>query len=77
MENPVELSLAEIKALGKQEQITMHHCIQGWTGIAEWGRPVPGKTGRVGAAQTRGRSCRVLFLRRGIVWRGILRHAVP
>lgn len=37
VENPVELSLAEIKALGKQEQITMHHCIQGWTGIAEWG----------------------------------------
>lgn len=35
--NPVELSLDEIKALGKQEQITMHHCIQGWTGIAQWG----------------------------------------
>jgi len=37
VENPVELSLDEIKALGKQEQITMHHCIQGWTGIAQWG----------------------------------------
>lgn len=37
VENPVELSLDEIKTLGKQEQITMHHCIQGWTGIAEWG----------------------------------------
>jgi DMSO/TMAO reductase YedYZ molybdopterin-dependent catalytic subunit/thiosulfate reductase cytochrome b subunit len=35
--NPVELSLEEIKALGKQEQITQHHCIQGWSGIAEWG----------------------------------------
>ncbi|HXT43562.1 MAG TPA: molybdopterin-dependent oxidoreductase [Pseudonocardiaceae bacterium] len=37
VENPVELSLDQIKALGKQEQITLHHCIQGWSGIAEWG----------------------------------------
>jgi len=37
VENPVELSLDEIKALGRQEQTTMHHCIQGWSGIAEWG----------------------------------------
>ena len=37
VDNPVELSLDEIKALGKQEQTTMHHCIQGWSGIAEWG----------------------------------------
>jgi DMSO/TMAO reductase YedYZ molybdopterin-dependent catalytic subunit/thiosulfate reductase cytochrome b subunit len=37
VENPVELSLDDIRALGKKEQITPHHCIQGWTGIAEWG----------------------------------------
>ena len=37
VENPVELSLDEIRALGKQTQITLHHCIQGWSGIAEWG----------------------------------------
>ncbi|WP_297827192.1 molybdopterin-dependent oxidoreductase [Mycobacterium sp.] len=37
VENPVELSLDQIKALPKQEQITLHHCIQGWSGIAEWG----------------------------------------
>lgn len=37
VENPVELSLEEMQALGKREQITMHHCIQGWSGIAEWG----------------------------------------
>ncbi len=37
VENPVELSLADVQALGKHEQITTHHCIQGWTGIAEWG----------------------------------------
>jgi DMSO/TMAO reductase YedYZ molybdopterin-dependent catalytic subunit/thiosulfate reductase cytochrome b subunit len=37
VENPVELSLEELKSLGKQQNITMHHCIQGWSGIAEWG----------------------------------------
>ena len=36
VENPVELSLDDIRALGKQDQITLHHCIQGWSGIAEW-----------------------------------------
>jgi len=36
VENPVELSLDEMKALGQQQQITMHHCIQGWSGIAQW-----------------------------------------
>ncbi len=37
VQNPVELSMDEIRALGKQEQTTMHHCIQGWSGIAHWG----------------------------------------
>lgn len=37
VEKPVELSLADIEALGKAESITMHHCIQGWSGIAKWG----------------------------------------
>ncbi len=37
VQHPVELSMDEIRALGKQEQITMHHCIQGWSGIAQWG----------------------------------------
>ena len=36
VENPVELSLSDIHALGDDEQITMHHCIQGWSGIAQW-----------------------------------------
>jgi DMSO/TMAO reductase YedYZ molybdopterin-dependent catalytic subunit len=43
VERPVELSLLEIQALGKNEHITMHHCIQGWSGIAQWGG-VPMKT---------------------------------
>jgi len=37
VENPVELSLADLHRLGKIEHVTMHHCIQGWTGIAKWG----------------------------------------
>ncbi|KAA9038364.1 molybdopterin-dependent oxidoreductase [Ginsengibacter hankyongi] len=37
VENPMELSLTELKNLGKEQNITMHHCIQGWSGIAEWG----------------------------------------
>ena len=37
VENPVELSLDDLRAMNKQEQTTMHHCIQGWSGIAEWG----------------------------------------
>jgi DMSO/TMAO reductase YedYZ molybdopterin-dependent catalytic subunit/thiosulfate reductase cytochrome b subunit len=37
VENPVELSLDALRALGQEENITMHHCIQGWSGIAQWG----------------------------------------
>jgi methionine sulfoxide reductase catalytic subunit len=37
VDNPVELSLADIGRLGKAEHISMHHCIKGWTGIAKWG----------------------------------------
>ncbi len=37
VKNSVELSLDELKKMGKEENITMHHCIQGWSGIAEWG----------------------------------------
>jgi methionine sulfoxide reductase catalytic subunit len=37
VENPVELSLSDLHGFGKTEYITMHHCIQGWTGIAKWG----------------------------------------
>ena len=35
--NPVRLSLAELKALPKETQSTLHHCIQGWSYYAQWG----------------------------------------
>lgn len=37
VENPVELGIDELEKLGKREQITLHHCIQGWSGVAQWG----------------------------------------
>jgi thiosulfate reductase cytochrome b subunit len=37
VENQVELSLEDLRALGKSENISLHHCIQGWTGVAQWG----------------------------------------
>jgi DMSO/TMAO reductase YedYZ molybdopterin-dependent catalytic subunit len=37
VDNPVALSLADLRALPKQEQITTHFCIQGWSGVAKWG----------------------------------------
>ena len=37
VEAPQVLTLAELKAMPKQEQITTHFCIQGWSGVAKWG----------------------------------------
>ncbi len=34
--SPQSLSLAELRALGGQRQVTKHNCIQGWTAVAEW-----------------------------------------
>ncbi|CAA0134479.1 Putative protein-methionine-sulfoxide reductase subunit YedZ1 [Mycolicibacterium vanbaalenii] len=31
------LTYDQLKAMPKQEQITQHYCIQGWSGIAKWG----------------------------------------
>jgi len=43
VERPVELSLVDLAKLGETEQVTMHHCIQGWSGVAQWSG-VPMKT---------------------------------
>jgi methionine sulfoxide reductase catalytic subunit len=37
VENPKTFSYAELKEMPKQEQITEHFCIQGWSGVAKWG----------------------------------------
>lgn len=36
VEAPLELSLADLRALPKKTQITKHHCIQGWSAVGEW-----------------------------------------
>ncbi|MGH1575169.1 molybdopterin-dependent oxidoreductase [Methylobacterium sp. P31] len=36
VETPREFSLADLRAMRKQEQITTHFCIQGWSGVAKW-----------------------------------------
>ncbi|MEO6951374.1 MAG: molybdopterin-dependent oxidoreductase [Polyangia bacterium] len=36
VENPVELSLEDIERLGTASHISLHHCIQGWSGVAQW-----------------------------------------
>jgi DMSO/TMAO reductase YedYZ molybdopterin-dependent catalytic subunit/thiosulfate reductase cytochrome b subunit len=35
--NPTAFSLEDLRKLPKQDQITKHNCIQGWSGVAEWG----------------------------------------
>lgn len=37
VENPGEFSLGDLEKMGAVEHVTMHHCIQGWSGIAKWG----------------------------------------
>ncbi len=37
VDHPVELTLEELRALPRHEQITQHFCIQGWSGVAKWG----------------------------------------
>jgi DMSO/TMAO reductase YedYZ molybdopterin-dependent catalytic subunit len=37
VENPVELSFEEVQKIARRSQITLHHCIQGWSAIAQWG----------------------------------------
>lgn len=34
--NPVTLSLDDLRNLERSEHISLHHCIQGWSGIAHW-----------------------------------------
>ena len=37
VEKPQEFTLAQLKSMPKQSQITNHFCIQGWSGVAKWG----------------------------------------
>jgi len=37
VDHPVDLDLAQLRALPHHQQITQHFCIQGWSGVAKWG----------------------------------------
>ncbi|MBL8657012.1 MAG: molybdopterin-dependent oxidoreductase [Altererythrobacter sp.] len=39
VERPLELSLAELRALPQRTQITRHDCVEGWSAIGEWTGP--------------------------------------
>lgn len=36
VEHPAEISYRDLLAMPRQDQITQHFCIQGWSGIAKW-----------------------------------------
>jgi len=36
VDRPIELSLAELRALPSRTQITRHDCVEGWSAIAKW-----------------------------------------
>jgi DMSO/TMAO reductase YedYZ molybdopterin-dependent catalytic subunit len=37
VERQLHLTLSDLRAMPKRTQITKHCCIQGWSGVAEWG----------------------------------------
>jgi len=37
VKKPMKFSLEDLRKMPKQTQITLHNCIQGWSGVAEWG----------------------------------------
>ena len=37
VEHPHKFSLVELRGMPRQEQTTMHNCIQGWTSVGRWG----------------------------------------
>ena len=39
VENPLTLSLAQIKAMPQRTQITRHDCVEGWSAIGQWTGP--------------------------------------
>ena len=39
VDNPLQLSLDELKTLPQRTQITRHDCVEGWSAIAEWTGP--------------------------------------
>ena len=75
VERPQEFFLAELKAMPQQEQITTHFCIQGWSGVAEWGGVPMRRHSRPGEADAGSPLRRLLLARRRRLWWALLRCA--
>ncbi|MFX5813274.1 molybdopterin-dependent oxidoreductase, partial [Acinetobacter baumannii] len=39
---PLDISLAQLKALPNRTQITRHDCVEGWSAIGKWQGPMLG-----------------------------------
>ncbi len=39
VQNPLSLTMADMRALPQRTQITRHDCVEGWSAIAEWSGP--------------------------------------
>lgn len=39
VDNPLELSLADLRAMPARTQITRHDCVEGWSSIGKWSGP--------------------------------------
>ena len=57
VEEPLELSLAELRAMPSRTQITRHDCVEGWSCIGKWkGVPLSALLTRHGSSQKYGTS---------------------
>ncbi|WP_131196992.1 molybdopterin-dependent oxidoreductase [Lichenihabitans psoromatis] len=53
VERPLELTLAELRAMPARTQITRHDCVEGWSCIGQWtGTPLQGVLDRAGVKAT-------------------------
>ena len=53
VERPLELTLAELRAMPARTQITRHDCVEGWSCIGQWtGTPLQGVLDRAGVKPT-------------------------
>jgi thiosulfate reductase cytochrome b subunit len=60
VERPLALTVDELRGLGMTTQVTLHCCIQGWSGIAEWsGVPLAALLNRARVLPSARSSCRM------------------
>ena len=55
VQRPLQLSLAELRALPARTQITRHDCVEGWSAIGKWHGPTLGTLLRMAGLRDRAR----------------------